>query len=237
MIRDFEITYSEEIAKWMNTFAPALMGLGMLLLFFEFKTPGFGIFGILGIVFIAIFFASQYIAGLAGNEPILFFVLGVVLVLVELFFFPGTFVFALSGLGLMMGSLLWAMVDFWPDEPLHLNPEILVEPLVNLIFGMGIAVFGALLFGRFFKGSFLERRLVLAGVAGGSSQEIREEREASMPKAGAIGEAITDLFPSGRVEINGVRYDARSALGSIERGTAICVVKSSDFSLIVKEAE
>ncbi len=235
-IRDFEVTYSEEIAKWMNTFAPALMGIGMLLLFLEFKTPGFGIFGIMGIVFIAIFFASQYIAGLAGNEPILFFILGVVLILVELFFFPGTFVCALSGFALMLGSLMWAMVDIWPDEPIRFSPDLIAEPFVNLIFGLSIAVFGALLFGRFFKGSFLERRLVLADTAGGSSSEIREEREASLPRVGAIGEAVTDLFPSGRVEIEGVRYDARSALGSIDKGTRVSVVKSSDFALIVKEA-
>ena len=236
VIRDFKLTYSEEIAKWMNTFAPALVGLGMLLLFLEFKTPGFGIFGIGGIALIAVFFASQHVAGLAGNEPILFFVLGVILIIVELFFFPGTFVFALSGFGLMIGSLLWAMVDFWPEEPLRLNPEILVEPLVNLIFGLGIAMFGALVFGRVFSGSFLERGLVLAEVVGGGSEMVREQGAASLPVAGAIGEAITDLFPTGRVEINGVRYDARSSLGSIDCGTPIIVLKSGDFALIVGEA-
>lgn len=237
VIRDFEVTYSEEIAKWMNTFASALMGLGLMLLFFEFKTPGFGIFGILGITFIAIFFASQYVAGLAGNEAILFFILGVILVLVELFFFPGTVVFALTGLALMFGSMLWAMVDVWPSEPIHMNPDALVQPLVNLIFGAGIAVFGMMLFGRFFKGSFMERRLVLADVAGGSSEVIRAERDAALPKAGALGVAVTDLFPSGRIEIDGVRYDAKSALHTIENGSKIRVVKSSDFSLIVEEAQ
>ncbi|WPJ94256.1 hypothetical protein SH580_12505 [Coraliomargarita algicola] len=87
-IKDFHITYSEVLAKWMNTFAPGLLGIGLLALFFEFKTPGFGIFGIAGIVLLGIFFISQYIAGLAGNEAILFFALGVLLVLIELFFFP-----------------------------------------------------------------------------------------------------------------------------------------------------
>lgn len=72
VIRDFKVSYSEEIAKWMNGIAPALMGFGLLFLFVEFKTPGFGFFGILGLVLIAVFFASQYIAGLAGNELIVF---------------------------------------------------------------------------------------------------------------------------------------------------------------------
>jgi membrane-bound serine protease (ClpP class) len=76
-IRDFEISYSEEIAKWMNTIAPLLMGLGVLLMFIEFKTPGFGIFGVGGLTLLGIFFASHYIAGLAGNESSFLFLLGV----------------------------------------------------------------------------------------------------------------------------------------------------------------
>ena len=72
-IKDFHLSYSEVLAKWMNTFAPALLGIGLLALFLEFKTPGFGFFGIGGIVLLGIFFISQYIAGLAGNEVIFFF--------------------------------------------------------------------------------------------------------------------------------------------------------------------
>ena len=234
-IRDFEITYSEAIAKWMNTFAPALMGLGLLLLFLEFKTPGFGLFGILGIVALGIFFASQYIAGLAGNEAILFFVLGVILVLVELFFFPGTLVFGLSGLILIFGSLLWAMVDFWPGDPIQFDAVLLADPLANLVFGMTIAVIGALVLSRFFKGSWMERKLVLEDVAGGSAGTVRAERKSHLPAVGTVGRAVTDLFPSGRVEIEGQRYEARSQLGPIEHGAAVRVVQHSDFGLIVKE--
>lgn len=235
VIRDFEVTYSEAIAKWMNAFAPALMGLGLLLLFLEFKTPGFGLFGILGIVCLGIFFASQYIAGLAGNEPVLFFVIGVLLVLVELFFFPGTLFFAVPGLVCIFGSLLWAMVDFWPGEGIRLEPALWAEPLVDLIFGVSLAVLGALVFSRFFPGSWMERKLVLEGVAGGSAGAIRSERESQLPPLGAVGTAVTDLFPSGRIEIEGQRYEARSALGPIEHGARVRIVKRSDFGLVVEE--
>jgi membrane-bound serine protease (ClpP class) len=234
VIRDFEITYSEVIAKWMSTFAPALLGIGMLMLFFEFKTPGFGVMGIGGIVLLGVFFASQYIAGLAGNEPVLFFALGIILVLVELFFFPGIFVFAMTGLAMIFGSLLWAMVDFWPGEPIRFSPDLFAEPLVNLIYGLAIAVLGAVVFGRFFKGSWIERRLVLEGAAGGHQGVTRTERVSSLPETGAEGIAITDLFPSGRVEVEGRRYEARSALGSIEHGSRIRVKTSSDFGLVVE---
>ena len=65
-------------------------------------------------------FISQHIAGLAGNEAILFFALGVILVLLELFFFPNFFA-ALTGLALMFGSIFWAMIDFWPGETIKLS--------------------------------------------------------------------------------------------------------------------
>lgn len=237
VIKDFEVTYSERIAKWMDSFAPALLGIGLLMLFFEFKTPGFGVFGIGGIVMIGVFFISQHIAGLAGNEAILIFALGIILVFVELFFFPGIFIFALSGLALIIGSLLWAMVDVWPEEPLQLSPELFAEPLVNVVFGMSIALGGALLFGRFFKGSWFERLLVLEDAAGGRGEEIRAEREPSLPQAGSEGTALSDLFPSGRVEIDGQRYEARSALGPIEHGSRIRVTARGDFSLVVEEVE
>lgn len=236
-VKDFQVTYSERIAKWMSTFAPALLGIGMLLLFLEFKTPGFGVFGITGIALIGVFFISQHIAGLAGNEAMLFFALGIVLVLVELFFFPGLLVFALSGLALIVASLLWSMVDIWPDEPIRISPELLAEPLVDVIFGMSIAVAGALIFGRFFKGSWFARQLVLEAAAGGSSEPIRAERESLLPRPGSQGLAVSDLFPTGRVEINGQRYEARSALGSIEQGNTIRVTSHSDFGLVVEEVE
>lgn len=236
-IKDFEVTYSEEIAKWMDTFAPALLGIGLLMLFFEFKTPGFGIFGICGIILIAIFFISQHIAGLAGNEVILFFVLGILLVLAELFFFPGTLIFALTGVALILGSLLWAMIDFWPGEPIRFSPELLAEPVVNLVFGLSIAVAGALVFGRFFKGSWMEHQLVLEAAAGGPGRVVREARASALPAAGTEGTAVTDLFPSGRVEIGGRRYEARSALGQIHKGARVQVKQSSDFGLVVEEVE
>jgi membrane-bound serine protease (ClpP class) len=213
--------------------------LGGLLLFIEFKTPGFGVFGISGLVLLGIFFASHYVAGLAGNEPIFFFLLGVLLVLVELFFFPGAVVFALSGMGLMLGSLLWTMLDYWPTgtegEGLALSPEMFTEPLVQLIFGVSIAFAGALVVSRFLPGSWIERKLVLESVAGGDSETIRAARESALPKAGSEGVALTPLYPGGRVEINGQRYEAHSSVGTIERGAAIRVIRSNDFQLVVEE--
>jgi membrane-bound ClpP family serine protease len=147
-------------------------------------------------------------------------------------------VFALSGAALMIGSLLWTMVDYWPSategDGIVLAPEMFAEPLVHLIFGISIALLGALIVSRLLKGSSIERKLVLQTVAGGSGQAIREARESILPKAGSEGIALTPLHPGGRVEIEEQRYEAHCLVGMVERGARIRVVSSTDFELTVE---
>jgi len=69
-IRNYEQTWSESAALYMEKIAPVLIGLGMLCLVIEFYTPGFGLPGIAGLSLLAIVFISNYIAGLAGPEPL-----------------------------------------------------------------------------------------------------------------------------------------------------------------------
>lgn len=239
-IKDFKVSYSETLAKWMDGFAPALMGIGLLLLFVEFKTPGFGIFGIAGIGLIAIFFISQYVAGLAGNEEIVFFLLGVVLVLAELLLFPGVLFLAVPGIALMLGSLLWAMVDFWPEGAGKISGEMFIEPTVDLIFGLSIAVIGAFLLARLLKGSVVENALVLSSAVGDSVElkgvdSSKEDVGGAFPATGTSGIALTPLHPAGLVEIEGSRYEARCEVGIIDRGTSVRVVGREDFNLLVEE--
>ena len=52
-------------------------------------------------------------------------------------------------------------------------------------------------------------------------------------KVGEEGKSISELFPIGQVLINGVRYEARSNLGKIPKGTSIKVIRVDDYELIV----
>jgi membrane-bound serine protease (ClpP class) len=51
---------------------------------------------------------------------------------------------------------------------------------------------------------------------------------------GARGVVATGLFPSGQIEIDGRRYEARLELGTAVAGTKVVVVRVSDFGLIVE---
>ncbi|HEY4249396.1 MAG TPA: hypothetical protein VGM64_21420, partial [Lacunisphaera sp.] len=58
-IKQFEVTWSEVLAQYLTQLSPILLGLGLLALFIEFKTPGFGVFGISGIVLLGLVFLSN----------------------------------------------------------------------------------------------------------------------------------------------------------------------------------
>ena len=72
-LEKMEINWAEEIGLWLNGIAPLILSIGLVCIFVEFKTPGFGIFGVVGLLLLLVFFGSKYIAGLAGQEELLIF--------------------------------------------------------------------------------------------------------------------------------------------------------------------
>ncbi|HUG11688.1 MAG TPA: NfeD family protein [Opitutaceae bacterium] len=235
-ITSIEITWSERLAQYLTKISPLLLGLGLLALFIEFKTPGFGIFGISGILLLTVVFLSSSVAGLAGNEPILVFGLGLLLVAAEIFFFPGLILPAVIGVGMMFGSLVWALADIWPGQPVEFTADTFLGPIGDVMFGVVIAVVGAVVLARVIPRSIFWDRLVLK-----TALDAHPDGTATIPLPGDAdpiigkrGRALTDLFPSGQVEIDGRRYAAQLDLGSVDAGEEVVVTGRGSFGLVVE---
>ncbi|MET0261314.1 MAG: NfeD family protein [Rariglobus sp.] len=233
-VQRLEVTWSEELAQYLNALAPILMGLGMLAIFIEFKTPGFGFFGIAGGVMLAIVFFGHYAAGLSGHEPALLFALGVTLVFVEILFFPGIIVAALTGILMMLGALVWSMADLWPNEPIEFSGDVFTGPLLSMALGLLVAVVTAVLLGRFLPRGWFWDRMVLQAAIDTHSQAETTGAGQSPTLAGRRGVVVSALVPSGQIEIDGRRYEARTVVGSIEAGAKVIVTRRSDFGLVVE---
>ncbi len=236
--RAFEITWSEELAKFMDSIAPILIGIGFLALFIEFKTPGFGVFGAVGIALIVIVFLSNHVAGLAGNEVLIFFFLGVALVVIEIFLFPGTFVALSLGLALIVGSILWSMADLWPtgDGGVRIEPEAFVDPMITFSLSLIITSVGIAVLWKFLPESWVLKRIALQTASaqanpvtagGGTSASSR------LPDVGDEGVVITPLRPNGTVEFNGERFEAGSEFGTLDKGERVIVTGYRNFYLLV----
>ncbi len=243
VMKQFDLTWSEQLAKWINAVAPILMGAGILLLLLEFKAPGFGLPGIAGICLLILVLAGQYVAGLAGYEPAVLFVLGLVCLVLELFVFTGSIFCGVLGLVCFFASFVWAMTDVWPGESMGgVTAQALAEPVLNLMIALVLAGVGFAIALRFLPKTSFYGRLVnqtsvprdsVVAASGGATAT----GAVTLPDPGARGVAVTDLRPLGEIEIAGGRYQARAVHGQIGRGAAVEVVGRKDFALAVKSAE
>lgn len=243
----FQTSWSEDLAKYLTAVAPVLLGIGLLALFIEFKTPGFGMAGIAGLVLVGIVFASNYVAGLAGMEALLFFVLGLALIVVEIFLLPGTLIFLLLGIALMLGALVWSLADVWPVPepvdnggfPFEIAAEAMWSSVYQVLIALAIAVAGLMLLWRFLPSTPLFGKLVHADVLGNPDPVVAGGSQvagvAALPDQGALGKVTRDLHPLGEVEIGGIRYQATVAVGALSRGTPVRVVGYRNFCLLVEK--
>ncbi|MGV3760999.1 NfeD family protein [Parapedobacter sp.] len=216
---------------------PAVSGILILLIiggiYFEMQTPGIGFALIVAIVAAALFFAPLYIQGLADNWEIALFVIGIVLVLLELFIIPGFGVAGILGIICLVCGLAFSMVvndyfDFSIAEP-----GMLFNSFLLVIASMVVATVLMVIFGKSLLNTRAFKRLVLQdeqrSAAGYTSSKMNLEM---VDKEGV---AKTVLRPSGKVEIEGKWYDAVALDGFIDIGETIYVEKHENYNLFVRK--
>ena len=234
-VRRIEPTGFETIAYWLTMISPLLLMAGLACGYIEFKMPGFGIFGICSIVCFGLFFGSYFIAGLAGWEAVIAFAIGLLLVLGELFLHPGTMIPGLIGVLLMIGSLVWAMVDHWPGTPAMPSADELQRPMLNLVIALlGGGVLMAVL-ARFLPSTSIYRRLVLA-TSSASGPAITVPVVNLELHIGDTGVAATTLRPSGKATFGDDAHDVVTGGDFIIQGTKVRVVSVDGMRVVVEVA-
>lgn len=224
----------ERLGTWINTIAPVLLIIGIAGIYIEFKTPGFGLPGIIGVTAFAIYFFGGYVAGLTGLEWVAVFIVGIALVALELFFFPGTLVLGFTGFGLVFLSLVMALVDRYPGAPVLPTLPQLQLPLNQLaIAGIGSIVV-ILLLSRWLPKTSLYPALVSQGVSGGQTQQALAATQ--QQRLGQVGVALSPLRPGGKAQFGDDILDVVSEGDLIEKGRKVRVVGSSGHEAVVEPA-
>ena len=225
---------AERIAVWLAGVAPLLMGLALLLLFFEINTPGVGIWAILAAVAGSLFLFAQYYLDLVEHFEVALLVLGLALIAVELLLLPAGGLFAIGGgLCLLAGAVLAFLpneIDLAPGDP-HFQDAFLDAALQG---GLGLTLAGA---GLLFlvkvvpHAARLRSRLTveaeIAGTSGGGGQSL----------VGRTGRAEGMLRPAGTVVVGRVHHSARAEHGAwIAAGEPVEVVRAELGELVVRAA-
>ncbi|MEO6847303.1 MAG: NfeD family protein [Chthoniobacterales bacterium] len=226
----------EKLALFITTLAPLFLLGGILGVYLELKAPGFALAGFCAAICFLLFFAGHYIAGLTGYETAVVFVVGILLVGIEVFFFPGSFVMILSGLLLIMGSLLFAMIDRYPGQPFIPSAQALYWPVSNLAMALLFSTIAIVLLARFFPDIPLFRRLVLRTPPSSGPSHVVAEEGIPLLELGTEGVAITILRPAGKALFDGHLTDVVTDGSFIEKGERIRVVEAGKDRIVVRPA-
>jgi membrane-bound ClpP family serine protease len=211
-----------------------LVIVGFTCLILEFKAPGLGLPAILAAVcFILVFWAQSWLSGEVNSLAILLFLLGLVLLGVELFILPGFGITGISGIVLILLSLSLVAVRQWPT-----SPEGYVEMgewLGLFVMGLLASMFAAYAVARYLPHIPYANRLVLP-----SPDEETSDAGATLPPAqspallGAIGVAVTTLRPAGKARFGEEFIDVTAEGHYVEAGSRIQVIEIDGLRVVVK---
>ena len=231
--QDTEVNWAERIVRFLSNpvVASLLLSIGMLALVAEVYTPGLGIAGAIGLFFIALFFGSHLLVGLAGMEGILLFGLGIVLILVEALLLPGMGVFgALGAVAVLAGLYLSLLGEMPTSEDYQRGAAVLSAALSVAVLGSWFMISRLPTNTRLLKAG-----IFLGSAAGSATGYTSSERRVEL--VGRTGRARTDLRPAGTGEFDGERLDVVAETGWIESGTPIRVVASEGYRHVVRMVE
>jgi len=225
----------EILGTWINKISPLLLIIGIIGLYIEFKTPGFGLPGIIGISAFAIYFFGGYIAGLSGAVWILVFIVGIALLAVELFVFPGTFIPGALGAVLVLVALIMAMVDVYPGAPtLPTLPELQL-PLRDLSIAVLASLLIAAVLARFLPKTVLFSRMVSQTASGVTADVAQETKQAG--RIGRIGVTVSPLNPGGKAHFDEELLDVVTRGEMVAKGQQVKIIGHGSTNVIVEAVE
>jgi membrane-bound serine protease (ClpP class) len=235
-IEEFKPTTWDEIKGFLTS--SVLQGILIMLIvggiYFELQTPGIGFPLGVAITAAVLYFAPLYIDGLAANWEIIVFVIGLVLIALELFVIPGFGIAGISGITLVVIGLVLSLLnnvnfDFEPVETGEVGKALLTVT-GGIGFGFGLVLYLSSRIGA--KGIF--RNVALQATMEKSEGYMGVEM-IGLQMVGKSGIASTVLRPSGKVRIDGVVYDAVSEDGFIEKGQAVKVLRYETGQVYVEK--
>lgn len=228
----------EAFASWIGLVSPLLISIGVIALFMEFKAPGFGVFGLVALLAFALFFVGNNLDGnMSGMWIFALFMVGVILLLLELWVIPGTFVAGTIGLVMMVAAVLIAMVDvdmfdsFKDTESGMVSILALIErPILYLGIALGVSIAGSIVVMRCLPSLPMYNALATSGELEAGTGEVDDSYEL----IGSVGVVTTELRPAGKVEIDGEVHDVVSNSGFVEEGVKVTVVSADAMRILVQ---
>jgi membrane-bound serine protease (ClpP class) len=218
-----------------------LLFVGLFMLVIELKLPGIGLPAIASALAFLLFFWSHYLSGTADQLEIILFLVGMVCLALELFVFPGFGVFGMSGILLMLCSIVMASHTFaWPTQDYEYRE--MGYTLLQLMAALVAVAGGAVAVARYLPSIPLLNRLVLKPEPWtGVEQEDPitkpplEGYESLAFLIGETGRTTSPLRPTGKARFGNLLLDVTADSFYVEPDSLVEVVDVQGTKVIVKK--
>ena len=220
---------------------PMISGILIMILvggiYFELQSPGIGFPLAAAVVAAILYFAPLYLEGLAENWEVLIFIIGLVLIAVEIFAIPGFGVAGIAGIILVVAALTLAMVD---NIVFELEWNIAFAEVIKRFFIVITSMFLSLVI-SLYLGKHLFTSKAFAGLALDSNLSTEDGflgvESQQKELVGRTGIVESDLRLGGKVVIDDEIYDAFSEYGFINKGEKVKVTRYETGQIYVVKVD
>jgi membrane-bound serine protease (ClpP class) len=235
-IREYKATGLDRFIGFLVN--PIVSGILIVLMiggiYFEFQTPG--VLFPIGVAITAaiLYFAPLYLEGLAANWEIIIFIVGLILLGIEVLIIPGFGIFGISGIILMVSGLILSLLDnvifdFDGVEPARVSAAV-GTVLISILLAFFFSIWAS-------SKLFASRKGIFSGfalhttISTDRSYVGVDQDEVSL--IGKTGIAQTVLRLSGKISVDGIVYDAMSEGSFIDKGERIRITRHEAGQLYV----
>ena len=232
-------TNTESTARYLGSFAPLLLGATVMLIVFEMKTAGVGLFAGLACITGTLYFICNFYQNLATYYEVLLIAIGILLVIIEMFtMIGGGFLAIIGALVAFAGIFLSFMPNagqfdfdniFYGD---YINSALLNSVLTLFVMSVALVLF----IYAAPRLPIFQRLAVQAEISGTSEGALSEEEEALVGKS---AKALTQLRPSGQVIASNGKADSATVKhgGFVDQDGEVIITDHRYGELIVEPKE
>lgn len=187
----------------------------------EIKTGGTGVGALLGLIAAAVFWGSSYVKGLVSLYQIAIFIVGVIFIIIEIL---TPTVGLLAGIGVV--AIFYSLI-------LAMGGDINAIYMMVISLVIAIIIFAIII--KKLPSSKLWKKIILTNTSSTEQGYVSSvDYSQYLNKEGIV---LTELRPSGSVEIDGVPVDVVSEGKFISKGEKVRVVKIEGMRIIVRKVE
>lgn len=241
-----ETNWSEEMVRMINH--PAVMGvlvmIAMLGVYMELNTPGLGLPGLVALICFVIIIGSKYLSGMANWIEVALFVVGLILLCIEVFILPGFGIAGILGISCIVAGLFGMLIKNPPDKipwpQTQMDWFLFTNGVLGLVIGfVGFVVF-AWLTARYLPKMEFFSGLILMPTVPKKPEEIPVSMTAPPESlhvtvnVGDTGQVLSTLRPIGKAKFADAIVDVVAEAEFLDKGTKVEIIEIHGNRVVVK---